>query len=195
MFPEGDCRTGPPSLAYWLLHLGRSINVSILTNISPTASCSGDIEEDITYWKYHCLLVRFHVLTAIKIKMAVFWDAEPCTLLEIDRRFRVVYCLHHQGIYHSTQRNIPEGSHLYCLICDIFQMQRSGDSCVPSIVNFTSGVAAVLCIREVQGSNLCPETGYYDRFFCGFPQSHEASASIAPWTSSRPLPSISFSLY
>jgi hypothetical protein len=31
-------------------------------------------------------------------KMAVFWDAAPCSLLEIDRRFRSAYCLHHQCV-------------------------------------------------------------------------------------------------
>jgi hypothetical protein len=29
--------------------------------------------------------------------MTVFWDVEPCSLLEIDRRFRGAYCLHHQS--------------------------------------------------------------------------------------------------
>jgi hypothetical protein len=31
------------------------------------------------------------------MKMAVFWDVAPCSLLDIDRRFRGAYCLHHQG--------------------------------------------------------------------------------------------------
>jgi hypothetical protein len=29
--------------------------------------------------------------------MAVFWDVVPCSLVDIDLRFRGVYCLHHQG--------------------------------------------------------------------------------------------------
>jgi hypothetical protein len=32
-----------------------------------------------------------------KSKMAVFWRDEPCSLVEIYRRFRGAYCLHHQG--------------------------------------------------------------------------------------------------
>jgi hypothetical protein len=32
-------------------------------------------------------------------------------------------------------------------------------------------LAFLLFILEVPGSNLCPETGYPDRGFCGFPQS------------------------
>jgi hypothetical protein len=29
--------------------------------------------------------------------MTGFWDAAPCSLTEIDQRFRSAYCLHHQG--------------------------------------------------------------------------------------------------
>jgi hypothetical protein len=31
---------------------------------------------------------RFQVLTAAGVKMAVFWYAAPCSLVDIDRRFR-----------------------------------------------------------------------------------------------------------
>jgi hypothetical protein len=43
------------------------------------------------------------------MKMAVFWVVAPCSLVEIDRRFRDAYCLHHQG----NDRNISEDSHLH----------------------------------------------------------------------------------
>jgi hypothetical protein len=43
--------------------------------------------------------VRFQVLTAMSMKMAVFWDVAPCSLVDIVRRFRGTYCLHHQGEY------------------------------------------------------------------------------------------------
>jgi hypothetical protein len=55
--------------------------------------------------------------------MAVFWDTAPCTLADIDRRFRGAYCLHRQGdliasetsvnIHQATRRNNPEDSHLH----------------------------------------------------------------------------------
>jgi hypothetical protein len=63
--------------------------------------------------------------------MAVFWDAAPCSLIHIDRRFGGTYCLHHQGgliavmveavsfsetsvnIYQTTLRNMTEDSHLH----------------------------------------------------------------------------------
>jgi hypothetical protein len=41
-------------------------------------------------------MARFLVLTAT-IKMAVFWDVAPCSLVEIDRSFREAYCLYHQS--------------------------------------------------------------------------------------------------
>jgi hypothetical protein len=38
------------------------------------------------------LVVRSHVPTA-----NIFWDVAPCSLVEINRRFVGVYCLHLQG--------------------------------------------------------------------------------------------------
>jgi hypothetical protein len=34
--------------------------------------------------------------TPTRLKMTVFWDVVSCRLVEIDRRFRGAYCLHHQ---------------------------------------------------------------------------------------------------
>jgi hypothetical protein len=59
--------------------------------------------------------MRFQVLTATSMNTTVFWDVAPCSLVEMDRRFRGAHCLHHQGIpnfYKTTRRNIPEDSHL-----------------------------------------------------------------------------------
>jgi hypothetical protein len=64
------------------------------------------------------------------MKMVVFWDDSPCSLVEIDQRFRGSYCLHHQddetlmieivstfemsvNSYQIARRNIPEDSHIY----------------------------------------------------------------------------------
>jgi hypothetical protein len=57
----------------------------------------------------------------IMLKMTVFWDVAPCSLVETDRRFRGVYRLHHQGDKHLWKvgpflldwSNIPEDSHLH----------------------------------------------------------------------------------
>jgi hypothetical protein len=41
--------------------------------------------------------VRFEVLTATSMEMAVFWDVAPCSLVDTGRRLREAYCLQHQG--------------------------------------------------------------------------------------------------
>jgi hypothetical protein len=55
------------------------------------------------------------------MKMTVFWDVALCSLVEIDRRFRGAYCLHHQDDRHyeggsvkrsNTGCKVPEDSHL-----------------------------------------------------------------------------------
>jgi hypothetical protein len=43
------------------------------------------------------VVVGFQVLTAVSMKFRVFWDVAPCSHVEVDRRFRGAYCLHHQG--------------------------------------------------------------------------------------------------
>jgi hypothetical protein len=40
--------------------------------------------------------VSFQVLT-VAIREIVFWDVVPCWLVLTGRRFRGVYCPHHQG--------------------------------------------------------------------------------------------------
>jgi hypothetical protein len=84
--------------------------------------------------------VGFEVPTAVRKKMAVFWVAAPCSLVEIYQRFRGPCCFHHQGnisnqflargflvalmmkaartsetlvnLYQTTRRYNPEVSHL-----------------------------------------------------------------------------------
>jgi hypothetical protein len=57
--------------------------------------------------------------------MAVPWIVVPCILIEVYRRFRSSFCLHHQGdglgltyetsvnFYHTTVCNNPEESHFH----------------------------------------------------------------------------------
>jgi hypothetical protein len=42
--------------------------------------------------------MRSEVLTAVSMKMAVFWVAVPCSLVDIYQRFRGTYCLHHRPV-------------------------------------------------------------------------------------------------
>jgi hypothetical protein len=37
-------------------------------------------------------LVTFHVLKTARVKITAFWDIAPCSLIEVDRHFRGMYC-------------------------------------------------------------------------------------------------------
>jgi hypothetical protein len=69
--------------------------------------------------------VRFEVLMVMSMKMVVFWDVAPCSLVDTDPHFRGAYCLHHQddetsvNIHQTTQSNIPEDSHLKMLFVPV----------------------------------------------------------------------------
>jgi hypothetical protein len=55
--------------------------------------------------------VRFQVFTGASIQFRVFWDVAPCSHVEVDRRFRSAYCLHHQSApLPVTKWNIVAGS-------------------------------------------------------------------------------------
>jgi hypothetical protein len=56
-------------------------------------------------------MVRFQVLTAASMKIDVFWDVEPCSLVEVYRRFRAACCLHHQG---------DDLFHIYCHLTNLW---------------------------------------------------------------------------
>lgn len=45
--------------------------------------------------------VECEVLTSKSMKTTLFWNVASCSLLDIDRHFRGVYCRHHQGDDHS----------------------------------------------------------------------------------------------
>jgi hypothetical protein len=54
--------------------------------------------------------LRFQVLTAASMKMAVSWDVVPYSLVEVYRRFRGDCCLHHQGTHRPHK---GDSKHLY----------------------------------------------------------------------------------
>jgi hypothetical protein len=70
----------------------------------------------VTYYPSH-QIVTFHVLTTASMIMRAFWDTAPCILIGVDRRFRVLYRLHHQGDdYDDDDRPDDGGStHLWKL--------------------------------------------------------------------------------
>jgi hypothetical protein len=88
----------------------------------------------------HCVTQKLASFTATKsskepyfptiyfLKMAVFWVVAPCRLVWVYRRFRGLYCLHHQGdeavqtseklvnSHQSSPRYNPEASHLIFIV-------------------------------------------------------------------------------
>jgi hypothetical protein len=51
-------------------------------------------------------------------KFRVFWDVAPCSHVEVDRRFRGAYCLHHRSKYselHARRRENMK-SHVNCTL-------------------------------------------------------------------------------
>jgi hypothetical protein len=81
-----------------------------------------------------CLGVRILAfgISIIYLKMIVFWDAAPCSLVETGRQFINAYCLQHQGhpptalttesvstsemsvnFYQTTLRSITEDSNFF----------------------------------------------------------------------------------
>jgi hypothetical protein len=62
--------------------------------------------------------VGFQVCTAERMKITAFWDVAPCSLVDVDRRFRALtmeakrICETPVYFYETTLRHIPEGCHL-----------------------------------------------------------------------------------
>jgi hypothetical protein len=63
--------------------------------------------------------------------MSVLWDVASCSLVEIDRRFRGIYCLHHRPeeeklcfsetidhLHKTTRHSITEDGHLHVRRCE-----------------------------------------------------------------------------
>jgi hypothetical protein len=85
----------------------------------PNLSCNLLSKQNIFY------IVRFQVLTAVSMKMAVLWVVAPCSLVEVYLRFRGARCVHQgdrpddegsnhlSNLYQTTRCNNPEDSHLH----------------------------------------------------------------------------------
>jgi hypothetical protein len=52
--------------------------------------------------------LHIHVLsgewTKVPLKVTDFWDIAPCSIFEANRRFRSVYCLHHQDDEYAVRQ-------------------------------------------------------------------------------------------
>jgi hypothetical protein len=62
---------------------------------------------------------------AVSVKPTVLWDVMLYSLVEIDQRFRLAYCIHHQGDTSklSTKRQVKVGGpHPHSLILPSFDL-------------------------------------------------------------------------
>jgi hypothetical protein len=57
--------------------------------------------------------MRFQILKSASMKMTVFWDVAPYSLVAINRSFRSAYFLHYQS---ATRCDVAEDSHSHSLI-------------------------------------------------------------------------------
>jgi hypothetical protein len=67
------------------------------------------VPEKLPQWKERA---KFQVFTMAGMEMAAFWDIAPCSLVEVDRRFRSAYCHHQSDEYTASEkfsRNIEIG--------------------------------------------------------------------------------------
>jgi hypothetical protein len=55
------------------------------------------LQISVIYTHHTLAQARLQVLTKKSMKVTVFWDAAPRSLVETDRRFRSAYCLHQQA--------------------------------------------------------------------------------------------------
>jgi hypothetical protein len=61
------------------------------------------------------------------MKMAVFWDVEPCSLVDIDHRFRRAYCLHNHT---DDGKYLPEYTAQYPINTLMIEAVRSSQKSV-----------------------------------------------------------------
>jgi hypothetical protein len=86
-----------------------------------------------------CSSVRFQVLKATSMNMAVFLDVAPCSLVEIDRRFRGAYRLQYQrdqrphdagsitsaNFYQTADGAMYQMTAIFKLVCCFYLLSRT----------------------------------------------------------------------
>jgi hypothetical protein len=79
--------------------------------------------------------MKLQVLTG-RVSTTAIWSMAQCSLVEVGRRFRGAYCLHHQGeelqavstfetpvcCYEATRLHLPEGYYFRVKTCFTFSL-------------------------------------------------------------------------
>jgi hypothetical protein len=84
------------------------------------------------YYKYTVFQVRFKVLVAASMKVDVFWDVAPCSLVDIDWHFRGAYCLHHQGDEEAMRGTTSQKTVIFklCSPCSVIEIEALYKNCM-----------------------------------------------------------------
>jgi hypothetical protein len=90
-----------------LTSVGEKKKTVLWIHIEPRAllSITTDITQFVKIITKNSICVRCQVLMATNMKIIVFCDVAPCSLVEIDRRFRGAYCLH-QGPNYGGRKHL-----------------------------------------------------------------------------------------
>jgi hypothetical protein len=95
--------------------------------------------------------VRFQVLTAASMKMAVFWVVALCSLVEVYSRFRGAYCLHHCPDYVGSKHLWKVGK-----IIPVYTAQQPR-SYVSDCRNYCSLIILSVAMYDFYPDLLCPK--------------------------------------
>jgi hypothetical protein len=72
------------------------------------------------------------------MKMTAFWDRAPCSLIEVDQRFKGVYFLRHQyyeeeGAVHTSETSVCCNETKRCYIPEGCLLQYEYNSCIRAL--------------------------------------------------------------
>jgi hypothetical protein len=108
------------------------------------------------------------------MKMTVFWDVSPCSLVETYQRFRCVYRFHHRpetsvNSYENTQRNIPEVSHLHTRFRDNLKSQLVNLYGEATLLLFGDSKPLIALMMEAVSTSET-SVNFYKTTWCNIPE-------------------------
>jgi hypothetical protein len=92
-------------------------------------------------YKNNNFVVRFQGLTAPIMKMTVFWDVAPCSLVKVYRRFRGSCCVHHHRPDDGGSKNLQVAKVL-------FRMTVFWDFALCSLVEVCRRFGGAYCLHH-----------------------------------------------
>jgi hypothetical protein len=104
-------------------------------------------------------VVRFEVLAAANMKMAVVLVAASCSTVEVYRRFRSACCYHYQGERPDyTRRYSPEDSHLHKYDELGVTTAAAAGTAKASLCTEQTSFSSALCRQDAKCFNFFPKS-------------------------------------